>query len=168
MLDRLATWPGSSSLFSAEWVHAQDDSTTVVPVTVTYAEESVERIQFFSSFQDLSADGPPGGPSHHAACMPYAARPCAHAWVSPAWPGADCSGCNPCRLVHAAVLVPVWLEHREHLQPCGESVGPGPPADRRAAQRPERVLRPCRQRRESGPTAAAQGLAPLTGRCLLR
>ena len=38
----------------------QDDSTTVVPVTGAYPENSVSRIQFFSTYQDTSPDGPPG------------------------------------------------------------------------------------------------------------
>ena len=33
---------------------------TVVPVTGAYAEENIGLIQFFSTFQDLSASGPPG------------------------------------------------------------------------------------------------------------
>ncbi|BDA49126.1 hypothetical protein COCOBI_13-2360 [Coccomyxa sp. Obi] len=47
----------------------QDDSTTVVPVTVPYAEESVSNIYFISTYRDSAADGPPGDYSLTYACQ---------------------------------------------------------------------------------------------------
>lgn len=40
----------------------QDDSTTVVPITVPFAEQSVSKISFISTYKDSSPDGPPGEP----------------------------------------------------------------------------------------------------------
>ncbi|BDA49125.1 hypothetical protein COCOBI_13-2350 [Coccomyxa sp. Obi] len=47
----------------------QDDSTTVVPVTVPFAEESVSKIYFISTYKDSAADGPPGNYSLTYACQ---------------------------------------------------------------------------------------------------
>lgn len=41
-------------------LRGQDDSTTVVPVTVPFAEESVSKIYFISTYKDSAAEGPPG------------------------------------------------------------------------------------------------------------
>ena len=38
----------------------QDDSTTVASLTVPFAEGSVSKIRFISSYHDSSPDGPPG------------------------------------------------------------------------------------------------------------
>lgn len=47
----------------------QDESTTIVPVTVPFAEESVSKIYFISTYKDSAADGPPGDYSLTYACQ---------------------------------------------------------------------------------------------------